>query len=75
MLAYLFWHSPRPDIDRGSYVDHLVEFHQTLARNKSSGFRKSVVFRIRDAGWLIQPGWIHSMRRRFQARAKNHTTE
>ena len=56
MLAYVFWHSPRPDIDRGSYVDHLVEFHQTLARNKSSGFRESVVFRIRDAGWLKTNG-------------------
>ena len=56
MPAYVFWHWPRPDIDRGSYVNHLVQFHQTLARNKSSGFRESVVFRIRDAGWLKTSG-------------------
>src|SRR5690242_16973636 len=56
MLAYVFWHWPRPDVDRNSYVDHLVAFHQTLAANKPGGFRQSVVFRIRDAGWLKTSG-------------------
>jgi hypothetical protein len=52
MLAYVFWHWPQPSIERGTYEDHLREFQQTLATNKSSGFRQSVVFRIRGASWL-----------------------
>jgi hypothetical protein len=52
MLAYVFWHWPRPVIARGAYEDHLREFQQTLAANKSSGFQQSVVFRIRGASWL-----------------------
>ena len=56
MLAYVFWHWPQPQIDRDSYVDHLVEFHRTLAANKPDGFRESVVFRIRNANWLNTDG-------------------
>ncbi|HEU4931540.1 MAG TPA: hypothetical protein VFT48_05640 [Pyrinomonadaceae bacterium] len=52
MLAYVFWHWPQPDVDRGAYEDHLCAFQQTLAANKSSGFQQSVVFRIRGASWL-----------------------
>jgi len=52
MLAYVFWHWQQPAIDRGAYVDHLVDFHRTLAANKPAGFQESVVFRIRGAGWL-----------------------
>ena len=52
MLAYVFWHWPQPTIDRGAYEEHLREFQQTLAANKSSGFQQSVVFRIRGASWL-----------------------
>ena len=56
MLAYVFWHWPQPQIDRGSYVDHLVEFHCTLAANKPDGFQQSVVFRITNADWLNTDG-------------------
>lgn len=56
MLAYVFWHWPQPTIDRGAYVDHLVDFHRTLAANKPDGFQKSVVFRIRGAAWLNTTG-------------------
>jgi hypothetical protein len=52
MLAYVFWHWPQTSIERGAYEDHLCEFQQTLAANKSSGFQQSVVFRIRGASWL-----------------------
>jgi hypothetical protein len=52
MLAYVFWHWPQPVIARGAYEDHLREFQQTLAANKSRGFQQSVVFRIRGATWL-----------------------
>ena len=56
MLAYVFWHWPQPQIEHGSYVDHLAEFHRTLAANKPDGFRKSVVFRISNANWLNTDG-------------------
>jgi hypothetical protein len=56
MLAYVFWHWPQPSIDRDAYVDHLADFHRTLASNKPPGFRNSIVFRIRGANWLNTPG-------------------
>jgi hypothetical protein len=56
MLAYVFWHWPQSSVDRGAYLDHLAEFHRTLAANKPSGFQRSVVFRISGANWLSTPG-------------------
>ena len=56
MLAYVFWHWPQSHIDRGSYLDHLADFHRTLAANKPSGFKRSVVFGIRGANWLNTTG-------------------
>src|SRR5678810_493323 len=56
MLAYVFWHWPQTTIDRGAYEDHLREFQQTLAANKSKGFQQSVVFRMRGASWLKTNG-------------------
>ena len=56
MLAYVFWHWPQAGIDQATYVDHLREFHQTLASNKPRGFQHSVVFRIRGANWLNTQG-------------------
>ena len=56
MLAYVFWHWPRPDIDRASYEEHLIDFYRTLAANKPRGFRESAAFRLRGAGWLKTSG-------------------
>jgi len=56
MLAYVFWHWPQSTIPRGSYLDHLAEFHRTLAANKPPGFRRSVVFSISGANWLNTTG-------------------
>jgi len=56
MLAYVFWHWPRPEIERGQYLDHLTAFHRTLAANKPPGFQRSVVFRIHGADWLKTDG-------------------
>src|SRR5215218_8428281 len=52
MLAYVFWHWPQSTIDSEAYVSHLIDFHQTLAANKPTGFHHSVVFRVRGASWL-----------------------
>ena len=59
MLAYVFWHWPQLQIERDSYVDHTIEFHRTLAANKPAGFRKSVVFLIREANWLKTDGEVY----------------
>lgn len=56
MLAYVFWHWPQPDVERGTYLDHLADFHRTLGAHKPPGFRQSVVFRIQDADWLNTKG-------------------
>jgi hypothetical protein len=56
MLAYVFWHWPQSGIERSSYLDHLADFHQTLAANKPSGFQRSVVFGIPNANWLNTTG-------------------
>ncbi|HEU4510709.1 MAG TPA: hypothetical protein VFR78_20935 [Pyrinomonadaceae bacterium] len=56
MLAYVFWHWRQEQIARGAYLDHLAEFHQTLAANKPDGFQRSVVFSIRGANWLKTTG-------------------
>src|SRR5215213_3478825 len=52
MLAYVFWHWPQPNIDRDSYVNHLIDFHEILAANRPAGFHHSVVFRVRGTSWL-----------------------
>jgi hypothetical protein len=52
MLAYVFWHWPQSHIDHDSYINHLIDFHNTLAANKPPGFQESVVFRVRGASWL-----------------------
>ena len=59
MLAYVFWHWPQTNIDRGTYVDHLVEFQRILAANKPAGFQQSVVFRVSGANWLSTAGEVY----------------
>src|SRR5215216_295993 len=56
MLAYVFWHWPQTSIDQDTYVEHLRDFHETLASNKPPGFQRSVVFRIPDARCLNTKG-------------------
>jgi hypothetical protein len=52
MLAYVFWHWPRPDVDRQAYEDDLKEFHRALAGRNPPGFRSSLVFRLQAAPWI-----------------------
>ena len=52
MVAYVFWHWPQSGIDPGAYVEHLIDFHNTLAATKPAGFQESVVLRVRGASWL-----------------------
>lgn len=52
MLAYIFWHWPKDDVDRTSYEKALADFHRALKSVKPEGFRRSLVFRISGASWL-----------------------
>lgn len=52
MLAYVFWHWPQSSVDPDTYINHLLDFHNTFASNKPIGFQESVVLRVRGASWL-----------------------
>ncbi|NUO79208.1 hypothetical protein HUU05_03955 [candidate division KSB1 bacterium] len=52
MLAYVFWHWRRTEIERDTYEQHLLRFHQALNEHKPQGFVLSSSFRIELAPWL-----------------------
>ena len=52
MLAYVFWHWPRFDVDLAQYQTKLRAFHKTLGANAPPGFHHSTVFSIKGANWL-----------------------
>ncbi|TMQ67473.1 MAG: hypothetical protein E6K80_15220 [Candidatus Eisenbacteria bacterium] len=52
MLAYVFWHWRRPDVDPASYAGRLAAFHQALRRAAPEGFVSSTVFRAGSAPWV-----------------------
>jgi len=52
MLAYIFWHRPFANIDRGRYEESIVRFQAALARQKPPGFIATVSFRIEAVPWL-----------------------
>lgn len=52
MLAYLFWHRPKTDVETGAYERHLVSFHETLSETDVDGFQSSATFRIEGASWM-----------------------
>jgi hypothetical protein len=55
MLAYLFWHWPRPDVDPGRYADALLAFHRALATSPPPGYRGSRVLEVSGAPWAPVP--------------------
>ena len=56
MLAYVFWHWPKPGVDLAAYAANLRTFHKTLGDNKPPGFQHSTVFSIEGANWLDTKG-------------------
>ena len=44
MLAYVFWHWPRPGVGEPEYRERLVRFHRALASSAPAGFRGSRAF-------------------------------
>ena len=52
MLAYLFWHWPRPQVEVARYEAGMLAFHRSLAADAPSGFRRSLTVRVGPAPWL-----------------------
>jgi hypothetical protein len=52
MLAYVFWHWPKSNIDLDDYIRKLIGFHRSLARHPPEGFSHSVVAELTKPPWL-----------------------
>jgi len=53
MLAYVFWHWPRPDHAVSEYERLQRAFHAALAQSAPRGFQRSFVYRLDGhAAWL-----------------------
>jgi hypothetical protein len=51
MLAYVFWHWRRPDVDASTYARRIADFHEALRRSAPEGFVASCAFRSAPAPW------------------------
>jgi hypothetical protein len=51
MLAYVFWHWRRPEVDASTYVQRLAAFQEALRRAAPEGFVASAVFRGGAVPW------------------------
>jgi hypothetical protein len=52
MLAYLFWHVPKAEVERSEYESGLLSFSRGLARSGCEGLRCAHSFRISAMPWL-----------------------
>jgi hypothetical protein len=52
MLAYVFWHQPRPDVSVDEYESRLRAFHEDLQWAPPPGLRTSLTWQINGAVWL-----------------------
>lgn len=50
--AYVFWHRPFADIDKGAYESALTAFHRDLVKRTCNGFHGSATYRISETPWL-----------------------
>jgi hypothetical protein len=58
MLAYVFWHRPVSQADRGHYEASVVRFQAELAKYPPPGFIRAGSFAIGPVPWLSnQPGY------------------
>lgn len=56
MLAYVFWHWKRTDVDAAHYERRLRLFHEALADSPPAGFTSSVALALKDAPWANNGG-------------------
>lgn len=52
MLAYVFWHRPRPNADIKLYEETLLRFQAELGRSPPPGFLAAASYRIEPVPWL-----------------------
>jgi hypothetical protein len=55
LLAYLFWHWPRPGAPIATYEADLLNFHASLAARPPRGFVRSATFAADAASWFPGP--------------------
>lgn len=53
MLAYVFWHRPRPDVELDAYEGAQLAFHRSLSHSRPAGMRCSAVFKIDETPWPL----------------------
>jgi hypothetical protein len=51
MLAYVFWHWPRPGVASDDYVARQLAFHQALAARGPAALAASYIWRVTGAPW------------------------
>src|SRR3954465_8629280 len=51
MLAYVFWHWPRPTVSSGEYETRQRAFHEALRAAPPSGFLRSFTHALSGAPW------------------------
>lgn len=56
MLAYVFWHVPRPGVAAREYESLHQAFHDALWQEPMRGFAGVRVFRLARIPWLLPPG-------------------
>ena len=58
-LAYVFWHRPRDDVDRGGYEDAMRAFHATLDLPSATFRLDALPFDDRDGyeDWYLVEDW------------------
>ncbi|HET7851084.1 MAG TPA: hypothetical protein VFL51_18705 [Pseudolabrys sp.] len=52
MFAYLFWHTPKPDVPAAGYEQDLAAFGKELLKCGCAGLRGTASFRISAVPWL-----------------------
>src|SRR5918997_4653427 len=52
MLAYVFWHVPRPGIAPADYEPRLTEFHTALRAGGVAGVRRTTTLALPAVPWL-----------------------
>ncbi|HET9111411.1 MAG TPA: hypothetical protein VFN78_11340 [Ktedonobacterales bacterium] len=51
MLAYIFWHWPRPGVASDDYVARQLAFHEALATRGPAALEASYIWRVTGAPW------------------------
>ncbi|HTW42117.1 MAG TPA: hypothetical protein VMD79_07360 [Solirubrobacteraceae bacterium] len=53
MLAYVFWHRPRVDVERAGYERAQLAFHRSLSHSRPQGMRCSAMFKLDETPWPV----------------------